>query len=169
MDVNRHSYFNTNNLWFRLDRLKEVLDAGGGILPLPMIVNRKTVNPRDKASAEVFQLETAMGAAIECFSNTGAIDVPRSRFAPVKTTEDLLALRSDAYEVTDDFRLQLKGACAGVPPIVRLDDRITGGEGLADSQAEEIKQRLYNNALEERYNRWLTEDLREDHHVEIRP
>jgi peptidyl-prolyl cis-trans isomerase SurA len=53
--------------------------------------------------------------------------------------------------------------------IVRLDDRITGGEGLADSQAEEIKQRLYNNSLEERYNRWLTEDLREDHHVEIRP
>jgi UTP--glucose-1-phosphate uridylyltransferase len=34
-----------------------------------------------------------------------AIGVPRSRFAPVKTTNDLLAVRSDAYILTDDFRV----------------------------------------------------------------
>ena len=40
-----------------------------------------------------------MGAAIECFADAGAIDVPRTRFAPVKTTADLLAVRSDAYRL----------------------------------------------------------------------
>ena len=50
----------------------------------------------------MLQLETAMGAAIECFERAAAILIPRSRFAPVKTTADLLALMSDAYEVTDD-------------------------------------------------------------------
>ncbi|HZV34263.1 MAG TPA: UTP--glucose-1-phosphate uridylyltransferase, partial [Verrucomicrobiae bacterium] len=80
-----------------------------------------TVDPRDKKSPKVFQLETAMGAAIECFDAAGAIVVPRTRFAPVKTTSDLLALRSDAYEVTDDWRLMLTQAGKGVPPAIDLD------------------------------------------------
>jgi UDP-N-acetylglucosamine pyrophosphorylase len=62
------------------------LDANGGVLPLPLIKNKKTVNPRDSSSAPVFQLETAMGSAIECFDSATAVVVPRSRFAPVKTT-----------------------------------------------------------------------------------
>jgi UTP--glucose-1-phosphate uridylyltransferase/phosphoglucomutase len=41
-----------------------------------------------------------MGSAIECFEDAGAVVVPRSRFAPVKTCGDLFALRSDAYKVT---------------------------------------------------------------------
>jgi UTP--glucose-1-phosphate uridylyltransferase len=57
------------------------------------------VNPRDSDSAPVFQLETAMGSAIECFESAGAIVVPRTRFAPVKTCNDLFVLRSDAYKV----------------------------------------------------------------------
>lgn len=40
-----------------------------------------------------------MGSAIEVFDEAGAVVVPRSRFAPVKTTNDLFALRSDAYKV----------------------------------------------------------------------
>lgn len=40
-----------------------------------------------------------MGSAIECFNDAGAVVVPRSRFAPVKTCSDLFALRSDAYKV----------------------------------------------------------------------
>jgi UDP-N-acetylglucosamine pyrophosphorylase len=69
----------------------------------------------------VVQLETAMGSAIECFAGAAAIDVPRSRFAPVKTTDDLLALRSDAYVVTEDFRLELHPDRKSVPPAVSLD------------------------------------------------
>jgi hypothetical protein len=59
------------------------------------------------SSPAVIQLETAMGAAIECFQGAGAIEVSRTRFAPVKTTSDLLAVRSDAYELTEDFCLRL--------------------------------------------------------------
>ena len=104
-DTHRHRFFNTNNLWLRLDSLQKLLQQHDGFVPLPLIKNSKTVDPRDKSSTPVFQLETAMGAAIECFEKSAAIVVPRTRFAPVKTTSDLLALRSDAYEVSADWRI----------------------------------------------------------------
>lgn len=121
-DIDRHQYFNTNSLWLRLDLLKEQLAADSDVLPLPMIRNNKTVDPRDKKSTPVVQLEIAMGAAIECFEGSNAIDVPRSRFAPVKTTGDLLALRSDAYEVLDNGQVRLAASRQGVPPVVSLSD-----------------------------------------------
>ncbi len=121
-DITKHRFFNTNNLWLRLDRLREALAEAGGFLPLPVIQNKKTVDPRDKKSTPVYQLETAMGAAIECFADSAAIVVPRTRFAPVKTTGDLLTLRSDAYVIADDGSVKLAPECAGVPPKVDLDD-----------------------------------------------
>jgi UTP--glucose-1-phosphate uridylyltransferase len=121
-DIDTHQYFNTNSIWLRLDLLKEELAKGGGVLPLPMIKNRKTVDPRDKNSTPVIQLEVAMGAAIECFEGAQAIEVPRSRFAPVKSTADLFALRSDAYSIGDDGRVELVPARNGQPPVVKLDD-----------------------------------------------
>jgi UTP--glucose-1-phosphate uridylyltransferase len=121
-DIDRHRYFNTNSLWLRLDLLKEQLAADSGVLPLPMIRNNKTVDPRDKHSPAVVQLESAMGAAIECFEGATALDVPRSRFAPVKTTADLLALRSDAYEVLADGQVRLAASRNGVPPNIILSD-----------------------------------------------
>eukprot|EP00913_Durusdinium_trenchii_P022240 g20896.t2 len=63
-----------------------------------------------------------MGAAISCFAGAQAIQIPRSRFAPVKKTDDLLALRSDAYRLTEDFRIELIPERNGVPPLVKLDD-----------------------------------------------
>ena len=122
-EIEKHRFFNTNNLWIRLDRLKETMLANGGVLPLPMIRNTKTVDPRDGNSSKVFQLETAMGAAIGAFDATGAIEVSRTRFAPVKTTADLLALRSDAYRITDDSRLVLEDSRKGNPPFVDLDGK----------------------------------------------
>ena len=121
-DISRHRYFNTNSLWMRLDLVKKQLEADNGVLPLPMIRNNKTVDPRDKASTPVVQLETAMGAAIQCFEGAAAIEVPRSRFAPVKTTSDLLALRSDAYEVLEDGQVRLADSRQGVPPVITLSD-----------------------------------------------
>ncbi len=120
-DITLHRYFNTNNLWLRLDRLREAIREAGGFLPLPVIRNQKTVDPRDKSSTPVVQLETAMGAAIECFPDAGAIAVPRSRFAPVKTTGDLLTLRSDAYEIAADGRATLAQSRNGIPPRIDLD------------------------------------------------
>ena len=121
-DIERHQYFNTNSLWIRLDVLKQLLDENDGVLSLPMIQNKKTVNPRDKKSTPVYQLEVAMGAAIESFPGSGAVCVPRSRFAPVKTTSDLFALRSDAYEQTPDGRIALVKSREGKPPLIDLSD-----------------------------------------------
>merc|ERR1719336_1968865 len=81
-----------------------------------------TVDPRDKGSTKVIQLETAMGAAISAFEGAIALRIPRSRFAPVKKCDDLVALRSDAYVITEDSRIELAGERAGVPPTIKLDD-----------------------------------------------
>lgn len=121
-NIDKHRFFNTNSLWLRLDLLKEQLAADSGVLPLPMIKNRKTVDPRDKKSTPVIQLEVAMGAAIECFEGSLAIEVPRSRFAPVKTTGDLLALRSDAYEILENGQVRLRPEREGIPPVISLSD-----------------------------------------------
>jgi UDP-N-acetylglucosamine pyrophosphorylase len=119
-NIERHRYFNTNNLWIRLDALRVELERGNGLLPLPLIRNEKTIDPRDQSTPKVFQLETAMGAAIECFDGARAIDVQRNRFSPVKTTGDLLAVRSDAYELDPEFRLVLRPERSSVPPMVKL-------------------------------------------------
>ena len=120
-DTTRHRFFNANNIWVNLRALRETLDARDGVLGLPMIVNRKTVDPTDSSSPEVIQLETAMGAAIGVFDGAGAIHVPRARFAPVKTSGHLLVVRSDAYELADDWTVRLaRGRQAA--PIVELSD-----------------------------------------------
>ncbi|MDB6053904.1 MAG: hypothetical protein JWN25_1427, partial [Verrucomicrobiales bacterium] len=121
-DISRHKFFNTNNLWIDLVQLNAALEMNNGFLPLPMIRNNKTVDPRNKQSTKVIQLETAMGAAIGCFENAAAVLVPRSRFAPVKTTSDLLGLRSDLFQTTVDWRLELDPVRKGIPPLLDLDD-----------------------------------------------
>eukprot|EP01025_Chloroclados_australasicus_P029996 TRINITY_DN29_c0_g1_i1.p1 TRINITY_DN29_c0_g1~~TRINITY_DN29_c0_g1_i1.p1 ORF type:complete len:477 (-),score=75.23 TRINITY_DN29_c0_g1_i1:323-1753(-) len=119
-DIKLHQFFNTNNLWVNLEMLKATFEANNGVLQLPLIKNKKTVNPRDSSTKKVFQLETAMGSAIECFEKTDAVVVPRSRFAPVKTCNDLLVLRSDAYKINEDSTVELAIEKA---PLVKLDDK----------------------------------------------
>jgi UTP--glucose-1-phosphate uridylyltransferase len=119
-DLDRHKYCSTNNLWFDLAAMKAELDRRDGILGLALIKNTKTVDPADSSSPEVVQIETAMGAAIEVFDGATTIEVTRDRFVPVKTTNDLLVLRSDCYELTDDFVLDL---VSGAVPFVDLDPR----------------------------------------------
>ncbi|MCA9973401.1 MAG: UTP--glucose-1-phosphate uridylyltransferase [Anaerolineales bacterium] len=121
-DVSRHRYFNTNNLWLNLPALKQTLVANDGRLGLPIIRNAKTADPRDPDSTPVYQIETAMGSAIAVFSGAQALRVPRTRFAPVKKTNDLLAVRSDAYVLTDDYRIVPNPAREGRPFLVELDD-----------------------------------------------
>ncbi len=137
-DIGKHRFFNTNNLWLRLDRLEQALEAQGGFLPLPVIANAKTVDPRDASSTQVIQLETAMGAAIGCFADAAAIEVPRSRFAPVKTTSDLLALRSDAYTITLEGRTALLPMREGIPPKIELDGNYKMVDGLEAAIAQAV-------------------------------
>ncbi|MGZ8737116.1 MAG: UTP--glucose-1-phosphate uridylyltransferase [Nocardioides sp.] len=117
-DLNRHKFTSTNNLWFNLAAMKAELDARDGILGLAMIKNTKTVDPSDPSSPSVIQIETAMGAAIEVFDRATTIEVGRDRFVPVKTTNDLLVLRSDCYELDDDHVLHL---LSDTVPFVDLD------------------------------------------------
>ncbi len=120
-DTERHKFFNTNNLWINLAALREVLTARAGVMDLPFIVNEKTVDPTDSASTPVVQIESAMGSAIGTWPEARAIRVPRSRFTPVKTTNDLLIIRSDAHRIDERFRLGLAPTRSGSPPIADLD------------------------------------------------
>jgi UTP--glucose-1-phosphate uridylyltransferase len=120
-DFRRWRYYNTNNLWIDLRALARMLDASGGVLELPLIINRKTVDPRDPQSPPVLQLESAMGAAIGSFPGAGLLLVPRTRFVPVKTTDDLLVLRSDVYSLTDDLRVEPSPERGERLPFVELD------------------------------------------------
>jgi UTP--glucose-1-phosphate uridylyltransferase len=122
-DIQRHRYFNTNNLWLDLQALHDHIQSTGQPPALPVMVNRKTVDPRDATSTAVLQLETAMGAALSVFHGAEAVCVPRTRFAPVKTTDDLLGLWSDAYHLDAQFRMTLQASRASVPPVIKLDPR----------------------------------------------
>jgi UTP--glucose-1-phosphate uridylyltransferase len=127
-DISIFTDFNTNSLWFRLDALQGLHDRGS--LVLPLIVNPKTILGRD-----VVQLETAMGAAVGCFDHAVGIRVPRSRFAPVKATCDLLAIRSDAYTLDGELGIRSSSEREeGLgPPVVVLDDRFY--KGLEDFES----------------------------------
>ncbi len=130
-DFRRWRYYNTNNLWLHLPTLAQL----GGVPSLPLIVNRKTVDPSDSGSPAVLQLESAMGSAIGALEGAEVVCVPRMRFAPVKTTNDLLLVRSDAYRLReDDARLQpASERIATHPPVVDLDPRYY--KRLADFEA----------------------------------
>jgi len=121
-DLSRHRFCSTNNLWFDLVAMRDELDRRDGILGLALIRNTKTVDPGDPDSPEVVQVETAMGAAIEIFDGAELVEVTRDRFLPVKTTNDLLVLRSDCYGLEDGYALSLQDGLDGVP-FVDLDPR----------------------------------------------
>lgn len=119
-DDHRHPFFHTNNLWFDLVKLREALTARNSVLGLPLIRNDKTVDPADPVSTPVVQIESAMGAAIEVFEGATAICVGRDRFLPVKTTNELLLLRSDVYELTGEGKLVVQ---TETTPEITLDPR----------------------------------------------
>ena len=119
-DINKYRYFNTNNLWIDLKALEWHLITNEGLMLLPLIVNPKEVN-----GTKVYQLETAMGAAISSFAGARAVIVPRQRFSPVKKTDDLLSIWSDAYELNDQYQIRLKPGMSK-PPYVELDPRYYG-------------------------------------------
>ncbi|MBT8358267.1 MAG: UTP--glucose-1-phosphate uridylyltransferase, partial [Deltaproteobacteria bacterium] len=105
-DIRRYGYFNTNNIWINLNFLNNLINKEKTIR-LPMILNPKTLDPRNENSPGVLQVETAMGAAISLFEGATAVKVPRARFFPVKKCSDLLALRSDCFVFSPEKNLTI--------------------------------------------------------------
>ncbi len=119
-DIERYAFFNTNNLWVNLPDLKKLI-AAQGTIQLPLILNPKTLDPRDAASPAVFQIESAMGAAIGLFAGARAVLVPRQRFFPVKQCSDLLIVRSDCFTLNHQFQLEINPQKKTAGPLVSLD------------------------------------------------
>merc|ERR1719473_465598 len=119
-DISKHRFFNTNNIWLNLKKLKEAMGARG-VLSLPLIVNEKKMDPASKENPgpKVYQLETAMGAAIASLPGSKAVKVDFGRFAPVKTCNQLFGLRSDAYAISSNFTPIL--AEGAQKPIISFD------------------------------------------------
>ncbi|WKY10395.1 hypothetical protein Q1695_002614 [Nippostrongylus brasiliensis] len=101
--------FNTNNIWVNLRAVKRQLET----ISSEIIVNKKVLNGRD-----VIQLETSIGGCIRNFAKAYCVHVERSRFLPVKKTDDLLAICSELYTLTDSWALQLSKQ--GAAPTVEL-------------------------------------------------
>jgi len=136
-DITRYRFFNTNNIWINLNALNTLFKKDHTI-HLTMILNPKTVDPRNENSPAVIQIETAMGAAISLFDGTAAVKVPRSRFFPVKSCNDLLALRSDCYVLgeKDNLRINPKRSAAGRADTIRirLDSKFYGKIDLLEER-----------------------------------
>ena len=119
-DISRHRYFNTNCLWFDLIALGEHI-ASSGFVQLPVIVNRKTLDPADSETPFVIQLETGLGTSVGSFDGAAVIEVPREKFIPVKTTNHLLVVRSDFFTFsTGTYQFQ---PSSHTWPLVDLDPK----------------------------------------------
>lgn len=121
-----YEFFNTNNLWIEIEALVKLLEEYNGILPLPVIPNYKSGPSIAGVKEDILQLEVAMGSAVVLFPNARALEVDRSRFLPVKTTEDLLLLMSDRYVLSPDGRLSLSPRCVTPSCHVQLDPEYFG-------------------------------------------
>ena len=132
-DINLYGYFNTNNIWINLEDLDKLIEKHGTV-NLPMIRNPKTLDPRDENSPGVYQVETAMGAAISLFEGAAVIKVPVSRFFPVETCNDLLAVRSDRLVFTEDNNLILNPNIRSDNINIDLDPKYFGKIDLFDER-----------------------------------
>jgi UTP--glucose-1-phosphate uridylyltransferase len=113
--IRKFKIFNTNNLWINLKALKRVMEDEG--MELEIIVNPKQTD----GGQAVIQLETAAGAAIKHFKAHG-INVPRSRFLPVKSCSDLLLIKSDIYSLEHGQLVLNEARMFDTTPVIKLGD-----------------------------------------------
>ncbi|XP_022759381.1 UTP--glucose-1-phosphate uridylyltransferase isoform X3 [Durio zibethinus] len=111
--IEKFKIFNTNNLWVNLNAIKRLVEADA--LKMEIIPNPKEVD-----GIKVLQLETAAGAAIRFFDHAIGINVPRSRFLPVKATSDLLLVQSDLYTLVDGFVIRNQARTNPANPSIEL-------------------------------------------------
>jgi len=114
--VKKFNVFNTNNLWINLNSIKNAVEER--TLDLEVIVNPKTLD----GGVNVIQLETAVGAAMKCFEKVRGINVPRSRFLPVKKTSDLFLIMSNLYTLTNGSLTMSPERMFQTTPLIKLGD-----------------------------------------------
>jgi UTP--glucose-1-phosphate uridylyltransferase len=119
-DITKHRYFNTNSIWLDLRAFEKVFMTNL-MMPLDVIINHKTIDPRKPDSPRVIQIETAMGSAISAFDRAGVVVVPRQRFAPVKSTNDLMLVMSDCYARSPEETIVPNPLCSDPMPEISLD------------------------------------------------
>ncbi|XP_008298057.1 UTP--glucose-1-phosphate uridylyltransferase isoform X1 [Stegastes partitus] len=117
--VTKFKIFNTNNLWISLPAIKRLHEKNA--MDLEIIVNPKTLD----GGLNVIQLETAVGAAIKSFDNAMGVNVPRSRFLPVKTSSDLLLVMSNLYSLDAGSLTMSKKREFPTTPHVKLGSSFT--------------------------------------------
>ncbi|MCF8077728.1 MAG: UTP--glucose-1-phosphate uridylyltransferase [Desulfobacterales bacterium] len=156
-DIELYRFFNTNNIWVNLQFLADLFSTEKSVR-LPIILNPKPIDPRDENSPPVFQIETAMGAAISLFEGASAVQVPKSRLIPVKKCSDLLVLRSDyiLLEEGDFPRLNPKRATDRIrvdldpnfyKKIDRFNERFAAGApSLAQCESLTVRGDVYFEA-----------------------
>ncbi|KAI9509718.1 UDPGP-domain-containing protein [Russula earlei] len=120
--VRKFKIFNTNNLWINLHALKRVLETDG--IDLEIIINEKSLDD----GQPVIQLETAAGAAIKHFKGAHGVNVPRSRFLPVKSCSDLLLIKSDIYSLEHGQLVINPSRMFENTPVIKLGDHFKKGD-----------------------------------------
>ncbi|GAM22882.1 hypothetical protein SAMD00019534_060570, partial [Acytostelium subglobosum LB1] len=114
--IKKFKIFNTNNIWVNLKAVDRVIKQSL-LDDMDIIVNPKSVDGKN-----ILQLEIAAGAAIEFFNNARGVNVPRSRFLPVKSTSDLFIVQSNLYELEKGMLVMNKNRPFTTIPLVKLGD-----------------------------------------------
>lgn len=112
--VKTFKIFNTNNLWIKLDAMLRIIEEQ--TMEMEVIVNSKTLD----SGLNVIQLETAVGAAMKCFEGACGVNVPRSRFLPVKKTDDLLLVMSNLYNLRNGSLVMSPLRMFPTTPLIKL-------------------------------------------------
>ena len=87
-------------------------------MDLEIIINPKVTDD----GQPVIQLETAAGAAIKHFKGAHGVNVPRSRFLPVKSCSDLLLIKSDIYSLEHGQLVINRSRMFENTPVIKLGD-----------------------------------------------
>jgi len=114
--IKKFKIFNTNNMWVRLSAIQDKVESKV-LNTMDVITNLKEYNGRT-----VIQLERAAGAAIEYFRGSHGVNVPRSRFLPVKSTSDLFVVQSNIYTLSSGTLVMNPKRPFTNLPLIKLGD-----------------------------------------------
>eukprot|EP01095_Lingulamoeba_sp_RSL-Kostka_P002663 TRINITY_DN13578_c0_g1_i1.p1 TRINITY_DN13578_c0_g1~~TRINITY_DN13578_c0_g1_i1.p1 ORF type:complete len:492 (+),score=195.49 TRINITY_DN13578_c0_g1_i1:44-1519(+) len=112
--IKKFKIFNTNNLWVDINAIDRLIKEKA-FDDMDVIVNNKAIG-----DTPVIQLERAAGAAIRYFNNPMGVNVPRSRFLPVKGCSDLLIVQSNIYELHEGSLIMSPHRPFPTVPLVKL-------------------------------------------------